>query len=486
MTIAKKITITALVVATALSPALAFGEVKPAQTSQIIFQNIIVDKLKSSDYDTKSVKNLFDLLKSKGTFTLKRYSTGGQSAVTVVDERSMESAISGLLLMQWDRDNIMQALAERATGLGGDWQKGLDSSLKHHYIYRQRFIDVIDGKVKASDMMARPHIRYNSVSLAELTEPWGHAQNDALSFIGYLLFLDLNQKDKSLKSLASSKAAISYALLLPHYLKAVNVANDMELGAWEDKRAVHASSIAVALAALREEYEYVSRHGAIKGTIDGDSRTFVVDEKLLRDLMGQCKAALKQILPYEYIVSDQNDTRADKRKVRVADSAIVNALIMGSLAERPLFDDAITVKLIDIIEANLMGDYGIARYPGDIWDGRNDRKDLKAHEEAQWCHVSPMISVVLGEIYRRTGSEAIYKRQVEHFNRGLSHVNSRFNVPEAYIIDPTEPVDSKNRHWISDANEPLAWAQAALLLSFDGMQKSIDYKHRSQKNTRVY
>lgn len=484
MTKAKQISLILALSAALLQPA-AYG-LSDKTTGQILFQNAAVAKLKSDDYDSKSLKNLSNMLNAKGTFKLKRYSTGGQSAVTVVDERSLESAISGLLLMQWDRDNIMQALAERATGSGGDWQKGLNSSLKHHYIYRQRFIDFIDGKAKANDMMARPHIRYNSVSLAELTEPWGHAQNDALSFISYLLFLDLNQNNISLSKLPDSKAAISYALLLPHYLKAVNVASDMELGAWEDKRAVHASSIAVALAALREQYEYVSRHGAIRGTIDGDSRTFVVDEKLLRELMGQCKQALKRILPYEYIVSDQNDTRADKRKVRVADSAIVNALILGALAERPLFDDAITLKLIDNIESKLMGDYGIARYPGDIWDGRNDRKDLRSHEEAQWCHVSPMISVVLGEIYRRTGSEAIYKRQVEHFNRGLAHVNSRFNVPEAYIIDPTEPVDAKNRHWISDANEPLAWAQAALLLSFDGMQKSIDYRSKSKNDNRVH
>lgn len=451
-----------------LSLLLAWQSCALAVTS-FTYQNKEVEKLAGADYTLAKLKTLRALLDKKGTFYLRRYSSGGHSAVTISDEASLESSISGLLIMHWDRDNIMQALAERANG-DKKWKNGLAASLSHHLRYRQKLVD--------ADSAKRPHIRYNAVSLDELTEPWGHAQNDALSFLEFLLFHDLNQSHSTLYRISAPldrEAALTYAVLLPHYFEKIKVWQDIDLGAWEDKRAVHSSSIACALGGLREEYEYVTRHGAISHKVDG--KEYVVDEKMLRELIGKCKKAALAILPNEYVSADDTDTRSDTSKVRAVDAAIVNALYLGAVSGRPLFHDKLTLTLLNNVENKLMGPLGIARYPGDIWDGRQDRRDLKKNEEAQWCHVSPMISYIYGEMYRRTGKSEYFQKEVEHFNRGLAHINGNFKIPEAYIVDPVKKNNEQNK-WIADANEPLAWAQSVTLLSFIGMEESLQFESK--------
>jgi len=46
-------------------------------------------------------------------------------------------------------------------------------------------------------------------------------------------------------------------------------------------------------------------------------------------------------------------------------------------------------------------------------------------------------------------------------------VNSRWRIPEAYIID------KKTRKWVCDANEPLAWAQSVEIMAILAMRKSL-------------
>lgn len=466
--------------------------------AQVSYHNPHLEKLSggASGFSTlEKVEKLEKTLKQEGTLTLKRFQSGGGSAVTVLPgkESTYESAVGGLLIMQWDRDNAIQCLAERLQSQDC-FNQGLQSSLKHHFIYRKRFLDYIDKKVSPSDsQMNRPHIRYNPVSLEELRELWGHAQNDALSLIGFDLFYDANENKRKLRDAFE----LSYAVLLPHYFKAIGVENDLDTGAWEDKRAVHASSLALVLLYLRESYEYVTRFGAIKYKIDG--RSFVVDEALLRELIGKVSQSLYQILPDEYVVCDQSDTRSDTSKNRKYDSALVNALFVQTLCPRPyliglrdekvssavkqdkemkhlrIFTAAEVAALASRLESNLMGANGFARYPGDIWDGREDRKDIKG-KEAQWCHVSPLLACVYGDLYRRTGDKAYFDRQVFHFNRGIAHIDSDFLLPEAYIVD------KQSGKWVADANKPLAWGQSALLLSIDSMKQSLSLSKDKAKN----
>lgn len=424
------------------------------------------------------------------TLTLRRYSSGGHSAVTVQDPRSLESALDGMLAMHWDRDSIMQALAEyqisdddamrtKLKVAKNAWLLGLAASLKHHYLYSKKFIEIISGKSAAADYGKRPHIRYNPISLQEVQDPWGHAQNDALGYVLFLTFYAANQgklmvADKTMKlgvdgqpvkPLIAQKEAQRFGILVPLFFQKIEVWKDFDFGAWEDKKAEHASSIACALAGLKQEKKYVDKVGPLSERIDG--KDYSVTSAVLDDLIKKCEAKLAQILPNEFINSDKEDKRADASRVRDADSAIVNALFLGAISGEPIVHDLMTERIIGVIEGRLARPIGFARYPLDIWDGRVDRRDLEFNEEAQWSHVAPMISVIYGEMYQRTKKSQYLAAQEIYFKRSLTTVNSRWRIPEAYIID------KKTRKWVSDANEPLAWAQSAEIMAIVAMRKSL-------------
>lgn len=434
------------------------------------FQNAALSKLVRQSYDLAHLEAVRQALVTNGTLSLRRYTSGGSSAVTILDlGRSLESALDGLLLNQWDRDCIMQAIAELTVACDSElgaglniaqdqWKRGLRSCLVHHYNNQHRLLNIISGRVSGLDMSARPQIRYNPLNLGESTELWGHAQNDSLGFVSYLLFFALNRGHLLWDDQSIQPAANAFAALQHHYFWTIHVWEDWDLGAWEDKRAEHASSIAVVAMSLREELAFVRKHGRLQYCVEG--KCFDVTEAGLSDMLSRCEAKLQALLPNEFINSDN-------KEVRTVDSAIVNALLQSALSGKPLLDDAMTMQLVTNIEANLMGHIGIGRYPKDVWDGRVNRRDLGDNGQAQWCHVSPMLSYVLGEMYRRTGDKKYLDRQIFHFNRTLAHVNERWRIPEAYIVD----VDT--RKWVSDANEPLAWAQAMTLMALSGMKASI-------------
>lgn len=437
-------------------------------------------------------------LAAHGTLALRRYTSGGHSAVTVHDPRSLESAIDGMLIMHWDRDNVMQVLAEYQLAQNdalrtqlkvakGAWLLGLAASLKHHHNYYKRFTDIIEAKAGARDYSKRPHIRYNPINLQEVQDQWGHAQNDALGYLLFMTFYAANQGKLNVaqKALAEStdgrqpktqfaqQEAYRLGTLVPLFFEKIEVWKDFDFGAWEDKKAEHASSIGCALAGLREEKKFVDEHGPLSEKLDG--KTYTVTSELLANLIRRCEDSLARILPNEFVNSDPEDKRADASRDRKADSALINALFLGAVAGEPLVSEKMTEQVLSLTTQELCRPIGFARYSLDIWDGRIDRRDLKFHEEAQWSHVAPMMSVIYGDLYLRTKKQAYFEWQDFFFRRSLSTVNKRWRIPEAYIVDP------KTRKWVSDANEPLAWAQSAEIMAILAMKRSLLARQASLK-----
>jgi len=146
-------------------------------------------------------------------------------------------------------------------------------------------------------------------------------------------------------------------------------------------------------------------------------------------------------------------------------------LFLSAVSGDPLVSEEMTEKILTTTTRELGRPIGFTRYPLDIWDGRTDRKDLKdGVEEAQWSHVAPMLSVIYGELYRRTKKEAYFEKQDFFFRRSLTTVNNRWRIPEAYIVN------AKTRKWVSDANEPLAWAQSVEIMAIIAMKKSLELR----------
>lgn len=437
------------------------------------YQNQDMRPYYKAAHDELSLDNITRTLAGNKTLRLVRYDSGGHSAVTVDSKPTLQSAVDGLLIFQWDRDNIFQALAERAAKndpvlgkaleISPDAAKaGLTASLKHHFLNQFRFTDIINDKVTGLELGKRPNIRYNPMSLAEVGDPWGHAQNDSLAFVDFMLFHQLNKGELKWNDPAIQPYAEAYAALLPTYFKKIHAWEDWDLGAWEDRRGEHASSLGTVVAALREQRQFLQEHGPVEYKAN-DGNTYKVTEADVAETLAKAEAKLNEVLPNEFIRGEGGETRH-------TDAALVNALFLGAVSGKPLVSDAMTVQIINTIERDLMGPIGIARYPKDVWDGRVNRTDLGPRQEAQWSHVSPMISVIFGEMYRRTGNPEYLQRQTEHFNRSLGTINERWKIPEAYIVDP------QTGRWVSDANEPLAWAQSATVLAIDGMKQTVQYQ----------
>ena len=439
-------------------------------------QNAQIAKLLRSTYSSGELEATRSALVSHGTIKLRRYHSGGHSAVTVLDlDKTLESAVDGLLIFHWDRDNIMQALAEFVlsadnalnAGLGIDseaWVRGLFSSITHHRRYEGRFLDVIHDKVSSADFGCRPNIRYNPIGLHELREPWGHAQNDALSYVNFLLFHAINKGKLNWNDPRMVEGA-AFATLLHCYFWKINVWADLELGAWEDKCAEHWSSIACALVSFREQLKAQHAHGELKH--ERADRPYWCREQGIVGLIEKCEAKLQELGTREFIRSDDGSQRD-------TDLAQLNPLLLAAFSGEPVLSDENTVAVLENIERELVGSLGIRRYRNDVWDGRINRTDLGVDDETQWCHGSAQMSYIWGELYQRIGADRYFEKQLTHFNRGLAAISPRWSIPEAWICDPI------TRSWIADGNEPLAWAQAMLILSLSQMKASVLLRERSK------
>ncbi len=434
-------------------------------------KNFELGKLIRPSYTLTDLEAIRQAFVARNTLKLRRYSSGGHSAVTVLDEKTFEAAVDGLLVFHWDRDNIMQTLAEmrlsedpelnQGIGIAPDaWRKGLLASLIHHKKRDFRFMDIIADRASGMphDYMRRPHIRYNPISLEEVGDPWGHGQNDSLSFVNFMTYHALNTNRMTIQDSDVTDVALSFSAMTHAFFWKVNVWQDQDLGAWEDCVGVHWSSVACALVSLREQLDYMVRTGN-RVHYNKDGHDLYVDEKGLRELIEKCEATLRGLGTREFVQGNQH--------TRQADLAQINPLLLAAFSGKPVLDDANTVAVLESIERELTSPIGMRRYLNDLWDGRVNRDDLGAGGEAQWCHGSPQMSYIWGDLYQRTGDERFFDKQMYHFNRGLASVSERWLIPEAWIID------RQSRQWVPDANEPLAWAQSMLALSMVQMKASL-------------
>ncbi|MBU6455066.1 MAG: hypothetical protein KGS72_25065 [Cyanobacteria bacterium REEB67] len=453
------------------------GATVSSSLSTVSPQNAEVAKLIQPAYTLAELEAVRKVLASHKTLTLRRYPNGGQSAVTILDiYETLFSAMDGLLMNMWDRDNVMQCLAELKladdaelrAGIesvdANSWRRGMNAALDHHKKGDFRFVDICLGRAsnEPKDYMRRPHIRYPATNPGECGDNWGHGQNDSLSFLLFMLYHGLNTGRLDWSDIDLQPNALSFVTLLHGFFWKIRVWEDMDLGAWEDKVAQHWSSVACVLAALREQHIWFKKTGE-KLHYNKDGHDFWVTESGVQELITKCEDKLREIGLNEYVISQDNSTRN-------VDLAMINPMLLAAFSGKALVDDAYTVTMLEKIEAELLGHLGARRYAKDLWDGRVNRYDLAAGEEAQWVHGSPQMSFIYGDLYQRTGDEKYLDKQVQHFNRALASIAPSWLTPEAWIVD------MRTRRWVPDANEPLAWATAMLVLSFAGMKTSLTKK----------
>lgn len=404
------------------------------------------------------VQSVIDFLQLQGTFRFPSLPNGLFSAAVSDGGEHEQTGYANI----WVRDNIHIAHAHWVIGDTAAAVRNVRAILDFYRQSRHRFLDIIEGRVSASDPMDRPHIRFRG-DLAELSEKWSHAQNDAL---GYWLWL--TSKLALAGDLVLQPADIDVLILLLKYWDTIQFWQDADSGHWEESRKVAASSIGVAVGGLRSFMEWLSR---------GPGRELVPHaadvEQLATRLLASGQSALQQILPHECRSSDPSQARR-------YDSALLFLLYPMELGE-----EVPGATIVSEICEHLLGPHGIRRYLGDSYwcadyktllaadqrtadfsDNLGSRDQLlKPGMEAQWCIFDPILSIIAWKRFRDRS------QQLFHLQRSLSQLTtaeSRFGAyrcPESYFCEAGT--------YVPNDITPLLWTQANLRLALHVLHDSL-------------
>jgi hypothetical protein len=427
-----------------------------------------IAQLVKTNYSFQDLQDIILLLEQKNSFNFPALENGLFPAAIV--EGSTE--YTGYAAV-WVRDNVYVAYAHYVLGEIDVALKNIQCLMSYFQKHSIHFKNIIDGQVDPSIVMRRPHIRFNGKDLAEINQLWEQAQNDALGY-----FLWFYCKLISDRLLQPSQEALEVLALFPLYFEAISYWKDKDSGHWEETRKVEASSIGVVVAGLKA-LKQLNDESFFMPFGFGYKDKLVTDE-ILDSLIHQGIDALNQILPAESI-----DVGNDRRY----DSALLFLIY-----PLQVLDDSITDQIISDVTNNLQGEYGISRYKRDSfwcrdtqdipmsirtsistereqWFKENGR-ELRDGEEAQWCIFDPIISAIFGVKFQKTGQTEFLEKQTFYLNRSLGQLTASdfklggFKCPELYYLNG-------DRYTPNDAT-PLLWTQANLRIALKVMEQSLN------------
>lgn len=425
-------------------------------------QNEWIGQLVRSRYDEASLAEIDRFFAAHGTLEIAPLPNGLYPA----SPGGGENEVSGYHRV-WVRDNVFVANARRELGDVPAAVRTVTTLLQYFRRHQDRFEAVLEGRADPSDPQQRPHVRFDGRALEELTDPWPHAQNDALGYFLWLCFLLANEH-----GWAPSTAELEILAGFPLLFREIRYWEDEDSGHWEEGRAIHSSSVGAVVAGL----EQMRRYLAVLDLASLHPRHLDDQENLLDDLIARGRERLDQ-LPLE------------APPERGADAATI--FLIEPLG---VTDNGQAEAILDLVRRELEGEYGIKRYRGDSYWCADFREHLPPERrsgdysqsiaerdaflipgtEAQWCIFDPVISVIHGRRFLRSGNEGDLHEQVRHFNRALGQItdgDGRFGsglCPEAYFLE-----SSHEGVYRPNDQTPLAWTQANLSVAFEMMRRSV-------------
>ncbi|MFM7072101.1 MAG: glycoside hydrolase family 15 protein [Planctomycetota bacterium] len=403
-------------------------------------------------YSAADIRAVRELLDRHGTLAMRPLASGLFSAAVTTEFSEGTNYHAA-----WVRDNVHVAFAHLANRRPSVALAAWRALSRFFATQRGRFEAVISCPEIKVVPQRRPHIRFDGERLEELDQKWSHAQNDAL---GYFLWLGARLLLADVLRPSDLDADDWRTLaLFPPYFRAIEYWRDEDNGHWEEAAKIEASSIGVVVAAL-QAWRTIAEQVAIP---------FALGE--LEFLIRQGEEALTTILPAECVQREEG-------RARDADAALL--FLVYPLE---LLTDAMADMIVERIEGRLRGPIGVRRYLGDSFycrdyerliaaggddptrdfsddmEGRNSL--LREGEEAQWCIFDPIMSVVCGKRFLRTGERQWLRRQFEYLNRSLAQITAAdpprcraFQCPELYYIEDGQ--------WRTSRATPLLWTQANL------------------------
>jgi GH15 family glucan-1,4-alpha-glucosidase len=282
----------------------------------------------------------------------------------------------------WIRDNCYMALSDlfRDNARFAETYHGLLDILRK---YEWKLAHHARQKPRA--VYEYIHPRYTADTLAEVMEPWGNAQNDA---IGALLF-GVGQGLRHGKPVLRDETDRHIVSLLIQYLITLEYWRDEDNGMWEETRELHASSIGACTAGLLALQPY-----------------FDVPWQAIQSGL----SALFNLLPRESARKD-------------CDLALLSLIYPYQLVPPDLAS-----AIVDNVERQLLRDKGVIRYQGDVYYGEEGR-------EAEWCMGLPW----LGLCHTMLGNP---DKAESYLEWTMQVMTSDMAIPELYL--PKRGVPNEN------------------------------------------
>ncbi len=429
-----------------------------------------LDGMIRNHYRAAEVQAITQHLIEQGTFQFPTLKSGLFSAALAHSEELGYTGYQNV----WVRDNIHIAHHFHVLGEHDHAVRAVASITQFLHTQRNKLRDIIVGKADPQNVMLRPHIRFDGDHLAEVSEQWAHAQNDAIG-----CWLWLASKLALAGHWQPTGEDIKLLSNFVQYLEAIRFWEDEDSGHWEEARKVEASSIGAATAgliALREYFLTMAsaqlQQGATKSFIDQTCRR-------AETLIERGQTALKAILPSECI----QDNPAKQRRY---DSALLFLIYPLQVVDSDMAE-----TIVSDVVANLLGPFGVRRYLGDSYWCADYKKlldpanrtvdvseDMSARDsllqpggEAQWCLFDPILSVIHGLRYQQTQDAGQLDLQTQHLNRSLRQLTGDggsfppLRCPESYYRE--------NGAWGPNDITPLLWTQANLRLALHFMEQSL-------------
>lgn len=423
-------------------------------------QPVLPPELELCDSPTVAdVSRILSFLTDQGTFQFPTLSSGLFSAAAA---ENPEFRLTGYQYV-WTRDNCHVAHALWSTGERELGVRAVEALLQFYGKYREKFQDIIEGRVLPTDPMQRPHIRFDGETLTEIDVRWAHAQNDAL---GYTVWLSC--KLMRAGNLAVTDERVDLLRTFVQYFQAIRFWDDEDNGHWEEAKKIEASSIGPVVAGLVEFRSLLA-----------EQQIEFIDAVLLDDLIEQGRRTLFEILPADCVQPDPSQNRK-------YDAALLFLIYPLGIVEAEM-----ATQILEDVDQHLTGSIGIRRYVGDSYWCANYRQllspevrtaDFSEHmesrdrllrpgEEAQWCLFDPIVSAIWGERYRISRTRSDLQKQIHHMRRSLAHLTSEtprtpaFRFPESYFLE--------NGQWVPNDICPLLWTQANVLLALKSLHDSL-------------
>ena len=294
------------------------------------------------------------------------------------------------------------------------------------------------------------HTRINPVTLEEITNEWGHHQLDIFGLFLYKTG-DLIKKGHNVIATDSAETMIMLRDIIL-YLTTTRWYSDPDFGVWEEGPEVHSSSIGSVLAGFTMWHD---------------------DDHYRHKYKNQIPIYQHLPVPQEFI--EKGREALDKLLPAESESRPYDMIQLSLIWPYAIVSDDQAKQILENIETNLVKEYGVIRYPGDLY--YNADPENPVGNEATWPMGFAWLSIIYSKMAQKivkTGTDAVInppcdfiEKSEEYLRMCEAVMTEDGKVPELYT-------EEKPNH-----NLPLAWAQSLYVVARQNINSARKRLNRS-------